>query len=79
VRSSGAAARSREAGAPPNRLRWTGWRYQRRGYRLVAVHPGAIGASRRVKPAIPDVGRHGIAIRDELELEKTLSGGRPRM
>jgi len=32
-----------------------------------------------VKPAIPDVGRHGIAIRDELELEKTLSGGRPRM
>ncbi|BAD40429.1 GNAT family N-acetyltransferase [Symbiobacterium thermophilum] len=47
--------------------------YQRRGYRLVAVHPGAIDEARRLKPTIPLVGEHGIPIHDELELEKRLS------
>lgn len=46
--------------------------YQRRGYRLVAVHAGAIAESRRRKPAIPELGHHGIPVRDELELEKAL-------
>jgi len=41
--------------------------YQRRGYVLAAVYPGAIEASRRLKPQIPRVGNYGIPIRDELE------------
>jgi N-acetylglutamate synthase-like GNAT family acetyltransferase len=43
--------------------------YQKRGFVLVAVHRGAIEASRKLKPEIPRLGFDGIAIRDELELE----------
>jgi ribosomal protein S18 acetylase RimI-like enzyme len=43
--------------------------YQRRGFRLAALYPNAIEASRRLKPAIPELGAYGIPIRDELELE----------
>jgi GNAT superfamily N-acetyltransferase len=44
--------------------------YQRRGFRLVALHPGAVDDSRRrLKPEIPFTGDYGIALRDELELE----------
>lgn len=46
--------------------------YQRHGFRLAALHPGAIDAARRVKPQIPVVGRHGIPLRDELVLERSL-------
>ncbi|MCY4147725.1 MAG: GNAT family N-acetyltransferase [Chloroflexi bacterium] len=46
--------------------------WQRRGYELVAVHRNAIAAARRIKPQIPIMGRHGIPIRDEIELEKCL-------
>jgi GNAT superfamily N-acetyltransferase len=55
--------------------------YQRRGYRLVDVHAGAVevdvhaGAieySRQLKPSIPAIGIDEIPIRDELELEKSL-------
>ncbi len=46
--------------------------YQKRGLRLVAVHPGALAVSRRLKPSIPLVAPNGIPIRDELELEMTL-------
>jgi GNAT superfamily N-acetyltransferase len=47
--------------------------YQRRGFRLVALHAGAVDDSRRLlKPEIPEVGNHGIPIRDELVLEKEL-------
>ena len=42
--------------------------YQRRGFRLTALRPGAVDLSRRRKPAIPLVGAHGIPLRDELEL-----------
>jgi ribosomal protein S18 acetylase RimI-like enzyme len=49
--------------------------YQRRGLRLVAVHAGAIELARKLKPAIPRVGAHGIEIRDELELELRLDAG----
>jgi ribosomal protein S18 acetylase RimI-like enzyme len=48
--------------------------YQRRGFRIVAVHPGAMVAARRLKPTIPELGEHGIPIRDEIELELVLSG-----
>jgi hypothetical protein len=47
--------------------------YQRRGFRLRALRPGAVDASRAaLKPEIPVLGEHGIALRDELELEKPL-------
>lgn len=46
--------------------------YQRRGYRLTALHPDAIAHSRALKPSIPKIGNFGIAIRDEIELQKTL-------
>lgn len=46
---------------------------QRRGFRLVALHPGAVDDSRaRLKPEIPPIGDHGIPLRDELVLEKRL-------
>ena len=44
--------------------------YQRRGFRLTEVRPGAVDMSREsLKPEIPLVGAHGIPLRDELELE----------
>jgi GNAT superfamily N-acetyltransferase len=46
--------------------------YQRRGFTLAALHRGAVAGSRRLKPTIPEVGAHGIPIRDELELERRL-------
>jgi ribosomal protein S18 acetylase RimI-like enzyme len=47
--------------------------YQRRGFRLVALHPGAVDEARaRLKPEIPVVGDHGIPLRDELELQRVL-------
>ncbi len=47
--------------------------YQKWGLRLVALHPNALEQSRRLKPEIPLVGRDGIPLRDELELEMTLN------
>jgi ribosomal protein S18 acetylase RimI-like enzyme len=47
--------------------------YQRRGFRLAAVRPGAVDDARRdLKPEIPEIGSHGIPMRDELDLELTL-------
>jgi len=47
--------------------------YQRRGFRLAALRPGAVDASRAaLKPGIPPSGFFGIPIRDELELEFVL-------
>jgi DNA-3-methyladenine glycosylase I len=43
--------------------------YQKRGFRIVAVHPGAVDRSRALKPSIPLLGVNGIPIRDEIELE----------
>jgi ribosomal protein S18 acetylase RimI-like enzyme len=43
--------------------------YQRRGFRLRALRTGAVDEARRtIKPTIPEIGEHGIALRDELEL-----------
>ncbi len=44
--------------------------YQKRGFRLVAVHPGAVDEARRLKPSIPLIGNDGIPLHDELELER---------
>ncbi len=46
--------------------------YQRRGFRLVAVHPDALERSRRLKPSLPLLGADRIPLRDELELEMRL-------
>ena len=50
--------------------------YQRRGFRLAALHRGAVDYSRtHLKPEIPVVGDYGIPLRDEIELE---NGPEPR-
>jgi ribosomal protein S18 acetylase RimI-like enzyme len=47
--------------------------YQKAGWRLAALRPGAIDEARRtLKPGIPATGDHGIPLRDELELELDL-------
>jgi GNAT superfamily N-acetyltransferase len=44
--------------------------YQRRGFLLVALYRDAVTRARaEIKSQIPEVGEHGIAIRDEIELE----------
>ena len=49
--------------------------YQRRGLQLARIDTGAVDWSRlTIKPGIPDLGLHGIPIRDELELELILGG-----
>ena len=42
--------------------------YLRRGFRLIAVRPGAVDRARELKPSIPLLGEHGIPIHDELDL-----------
>jgi GNAT superfamily N-acetyltransferase len=50
--------------------------YQRRGFRLARVRPGAVDSSRAsLKPEIPTSGMHGIPLRDEVELEMGLGPG----
>ena len=46
--------------------------YQRRGYEIAFVHRHAIQGSRKIKPQLPFVGKYGIPIRDEIEMEKNL-------
>lgn len=46
--------------------------YQRRDFEIVAVHRGAVNESRRIKPAIPEIGQNHIPLRDEIELEMLL-------
>jgi ribosomal protein S18 acetylase RimI-like enzyme len=46
--------------------------YQRRGFQLIAVRVNALSESRRVKPSIPEIGMHGIPLRDELVFERAL-------
>jgi GNAT superfamily N-acetyltransferase len=42
--------------------------YQRAGFRLEALRPGAVDAARDRKPSIPLSGAEGIPIRDEIDL-----------
>jgi hypothetical protein len=46
--------------------------YQRRGYRLTGVDPGAVDHSRTLKSTIPTLGNYGIPVRDKLTLSKSL-------
>jgi ribosomal protein S18 acetylase RimI-like enzyme len=46
--------------------------YQKRGFRLTAVHRNALAESRKLKPQIPLIGLDGIPLRDEIELEMPL-------
>lgn len=46
--------------------------YQRHGLHLASLRPRAAEFARRIKPTIPPTGHDGIAIRDELELERLL-------
>jgi GNAT superfamily N-acetyltransferase len=46
--------------------------YQKHGYQLTALYPKQVYISRQLKPEIPEIGYHGIPIRDELRLEKKL-------
>lgn len=49
--------------------------YQRQGFRLVEVRRGAVDRARRLlKASIPGVGDHGIALHDELVLERQTTG-----
>ena len=76
-----AAAAAREAGASRlwlittndnlNALRF----YQKRGFRLCALYPGALDETRRLKPSLPLLGQEGIPLRDELALELRLETG----
>jgi GNAT superfamily N-acetyltransferase len=48
--------------------------YQRRGFRLFALRPGAVDRTREtLKPEISVVGSYGIPLRDELDLELAFS------
>jgi ribosomal protein S18 acetylase RimI-like enzyme len=46
--------------------------YQKRGFRLVGLRPGAIDEERKLKPSMPTVDEAGLPIRDELHLELQL-------
>lgn len=46
--------------------------YQRRGFHIVAIHPGAIETIRTLMPNIPVIGANRIPMRDEIELEIAL-------
>ena len=47
--------------------------YQKRGFRLVGLVPGAIDDQRKLKPSISEVDSAGLPIRDELHLELPLT------
>lgn len=47
--------------------------YQRRGFRITAVHADALERSRQLKPQIPLIGQDNIPLRDEIELEMRLN------
>jgi GNAT superfamily N-acetyltransferase len=47
--------------------------YATNGFDVVAVHEGAVDASRKLKPSIPFANEHGVPIQDEIEMERRLS------
>ncbi len=46
--------------------------YQKWGLHIAAVYPNALERSRGLKPEIPLLGKEGIPLRDEIELEMIL-------
>ena len=47
--------------------------YQRAGFRIVEVRPGAVDQARASKPSIPLLGHDEIPIRDEIDLVRELA------
>ena len=47
--------------------------YQKWGLKIAAVHRNAMEESRKIKPEIPTLGKNGIPLRDEIEMEMPLS------
>ena len=47
--------------------------YQKRGFHLCALYPGAVDRSRQLKPQISSLGNNNIPIHDEIELELILT------
>ena len=43
--------------------------YQKRGFRIVRIYPGAVERARAIKPSIPLFGLESVPICDEIELE----------
>jgi ribosomal protein S18 acetylase RimI-like enzyme len=48
--------------------------YQRRGFRIVEIRRDAVDRARLLKASIPETGAHGIALHDELVLERAVPG-----
>jgi ribosomal protein S18 acetylase RimI-like enzyme len=48
--------------------------YQRRGFRLIALRPGVLDETRKIKPEVPHTGNYDIPLSDELELERPVTG-----
>ncbi|MFD1486287.1 GNAT family N-acetyltransferase [Lacticaseibacillus baoqingensis] len=46
--------------------------YQKRGYRFAKVIRGSVDTARTIKPTVPETGNDGIAIHDELLMNKNL-------
>ena len=46
--------------------------YQKWGLQITAIYPNALERSRTLKPEIPLLGKEGIPLRDEIELEMFL-------
>jgi len=73
-----AATAARERGARRLRLTTTNDNlralalYQKRGWKLIALHKGMIDRYRERVPAIPLIGLNGIPLHDEIELELRL-------
>jgi GNAT superfamily N-acetyltransferase len=42
--------------------------YQRRGFRMAGLRPGAVDRARELKPQIPLAGDYGIPLHDEIDL-----------
>jgi GNAT superfamily N-acetyltransferase len=72
VRAARLGARSLHVGTTNDNLDALRF-YQRRGFRLAEVRPGAVEAYRTVKPGIALVGSYGIPIRDGLRLMLNLT------
>ncbi|EPE61206.1 hypothetical protein L479_02426 [Exiguobacterium sp. S17] len=47
--------------------------YQKRGWRLAGIIPGAVDEARLQKPSIPMIGEHGIPLHDEIILHKIIT------
>jgi GNAT superfamily N-acetyltransferase len=46
--------------------------YQRRGFRLAELRPGAVDRARQLKPQIPTAGDYAIPLRDEIDLTRAV-------